>query len=93
MEGLASWGFSGTFINTLHHTVGAGGGGVFIAYTLGASRSHWPLACWDCGFESPLRPECFVWVLCVVRSLCDGPISRLEEFYRLWRVIVCDLEA
>jgi len=25
------------------------------------------------------------------RGLCDGLITRLEEFYRLWRV-VCDLE-
>jgi hypothetical protein len=24
--------------------------------------------------------------------LCDGPIPRPEEFYRLWCVIVCDLE-
>ena len=26
------------------------------------------------------------------RSLCDGPIPRPEESYRLWCVIVCDLE-
>jgi hypothetical protein len=26
------------------------------------------------------------------RSLCDGPITRPEESYRLCRVIVCDLE-
>jgi hypothetical protein len=32
---------------------------------------------------------------CVVlsgRGLCDGPIPRPEESYRLWCVIVCDLE-
>jgi len=26
------------------------------------------------------------------RGLCDGLITRPEEFYRLWRVVVCDLE-
>ena len=26
------------------------------------------------------------------RGLCDGLITRPEEFYRLWRVIVCDQE-
>jgi len=26
------------------------------------------------------------------RGLCDGLITRPEESYRLWRVIVCDLE-
>jgi len=26
------------------------------------------------------------------RSLCDGPITRPEESYRLWCVVVCDLE-
>ena len=26
------------------------------------------------------------------RGLCDGPIPRSEKFYRLWCVIVCDLE-
>jgi hypothetical protein len=26
------------------------------------------------------------------RGLCDGLISRPEEFYRLWCVLVCDLE-
>jgi hypothetical protein len=26
------------------------------------------------------------------RSLCDGPIPRPEESYRLWCVIVCDLQ-
>jgi hypothetical protein len=27
------------------------------------------------------------------RSLCDGLITRSEESYRLWCVIVCDLES
>jgi len=26
------------------------------------------------------------------RGLCDGSITRPEESYRLWRVVVCDLE-
>jgi len=25
-------------------------------------------------------------------GLCDGPITRTEESYRLWRVVVCVLE-
>ena len=33
--------------------------------------------------------ECFV----LSRTgLCDGLITRPEESYRLWRVVVCDLE-
>jgi hypothetical protein len=26
------------------------------------------------------------------RGLCDGMVTRPEESYRLWRVVVCDLE-
>ena len=26
------------------------------------------------------------------RGFCDGPVTRPEESYRLWRVVVCDLE-
>jgi hypothetical protein len=33
-----------------------------------------------------------VWLLYVVRGLCDGLITRPEESCRLWRVIVCDQE-
>jgi hypothetical protein len=29
-------------------------------------------------------------VFCVVRDLCDGLITRPEESYRLWRIVVCD---
>ena len=37
----------------------------------------------------------FVWCECRVlsgRGLCDGLITRPEESYRLWRVVVCDQE-
>jgi len=37
----------------------------------------------------------FVWCdYCVLsgRGLCDGLITRPEEFYRLWRVVVCNQE-
>ena len=32
--------------------------------------------------------------VCVLsgRGLCDGLITRPEEFYRLWRVVMCDQE-
>jgi hypothetical protein len=41
------------------------------------------------GFTASRSCEC-----CVLsgRCLCDGPITRPEEFYRLGCVIVCDLE-
>ena len=64
------------------------------------SRSHWtsrlrPLACWVCGFESCKGHECLSRKCCVLsgRGLCYGPIPRPEEWYRLWRVTVCDLES
>ena len=37
----------------------------------------------------------FVYCECCVfssRGLCDGLITRPEESYRLWRVVVCDQE-
>jgi hypothetical protein len=39
----------------------------------------WMFVCWDC---------------CVLsgRGLCDGLVTRPEESYRLWRVVVCDQE-
>jgi hypothetical protein len=57
-----------------------------------------PLACWDCGFESHRGHGCLsvVSVVCcqvqVSASLCDGLITCPEESYRLWCVVVCDLE-
>ena len=37
---------------------------------------------------------CLLWLLCVVRyrSLCDGLITRPEESYRLWCIVVCEVE-
>jgi hypothetical protein len=29
-------------------------------------------------------------VVCCQRGLCDEPITRWEESYRLWCVLVCD---
>jgi len=53
------------------------------------------LACWGCRFETCQR----AWMLfccgcCVLsgRGLCDDLINRPEESYRLWCVVVCDLE-
>ena len=43
----------------------------------------------------PPRAWMFVCCECCVlsgRGLCDGLIIRSEESYRLWRVVVCDLE-
>ena len=33
---------------------------------------------------------CLLLVLCVVRGACEGPITRPEESYRLWCVVVCE---
>ena len=45
-----------------------------------------------------IPPEAWIFVCCEGcvlsgRGLCDGLITRPEEFYQLWRVVVCDLEA
>ena len=55
-----------------------------------------PLACWDCIYESrwghgylSVYYEC--WVLSGT-GICDELITRAEESYRLWCVLVCDLE-
>ena len=43
----------------------------------------------------PSKTNKFVCCECCVlsgRGLCDGLSTRPEEFYRLWRVVVCDLE-
>jgi len=35
---------------------------------------------------------CFECCVLSGRGLCDEPITRPEESYRLWCVVVCDLE-
>ena len=50
----------------------------------------WSLAFWDCGFDSRRGHGCLSVVIFFVlsgRDLCDGPITRLEQSYRLWCVI------
>ena len=68
------------------------------------SRSRWPHGL---SFRSAASRLLRLWVrilpkawmsvcckCCVLsgRGLCDGPITRPEESYRLWCVVVCDLE-
>jgi len=46
-------------------------------------------------FRIPTWAWTFVCCECCVlscRGLCDELITRPEESYRLWRVVVCDLE-
>jgi hypothetical protein len=45
--------------------------------------------------SNPTGVWMFVWCECCVmsgRGLCDGLLTRPEESYRLWRVVVCDQE-
>jgi hypothetical protein len=35
---------------------------------------------------------CLLCVLCVVRGFCDKLITRPEESYLMWWVVLCDLE-
>jgi hypothetical protein len=44
-----------------------------------------PIACWDCGFESRRGHGCLsvVSVVCCHVDVCDWPIPRPEESYRL----------
>jgi hypothetical protein len=44
-----------------------------------------------------IPPEAWIFVCCECcvlsgRGLCDGLITRPEESYRMWRVVVCDIE-
>ena len=67
-------------------------------------RSQWPRGLWGgpagarllrlC-VRIPPGFGCVVWFECCVlsgRGLCDELITRPEESYRLWSVVVCDLE-
>jgi hypothetical protein len=47
------------------------------------------LACWACGFESRRGHGCLSVVNvvgCTDRGLCDRPITRPDESYRVWFV-------
>jgi len=67
-------------------------------------RSQWPRGLWSGSAAARLLrvwvripPEAWIFVCCeccvlLDRGLCVGLITRLQESYRLWCVIVCDLE-
>jgi len=65
-----------------------------------SSRAVWgvclrPLACWDCGFRISRGSWMSVCCECCMlsgRGLCEELITRPEESYRLWCVVVCVLE-
>jgi len=49
-----------------------------------------PLSCWDCGFESRRGHRCLSLCECYLFSgigLCDGPILRRRESYRVCRYV------
>jgi len=75
-----------------------------VSYSPAGGRSQWPrglsrrssaarrLRLW---VRIPPGAWMFVCCECCVmsgRGLCDGLITRPEESYRLWRVVVCDQE-
>ena len=76
----------------------------FIDTNLTLCRSQWPLGLRSRSAAAhllrlwvriPLRAWIFVCCECCVlsgRGLCDELISRPEESYRMWCVVVCDLE-
>jgi hypothetical protein len=54
-----------------------------------------PLACWDCGFESLRGHGCLSAVsivYCQVEVSSSSLLFCPKESYRLWCVVVCDLE-
>ena len=56
-----------------------------------------PVAARLLGLWVRIPPGAWMFVCCECcvlsgRGLCDGLITRLEESYRLWRVVVCDQE-
>ena len=78
--------------------------GIYFSYVINASRSQWPrglrrrsaaahlLRSW---VRIPPGAWIFVCCECCVlsgRGLCDELITRPEESYRLWCVVVCELE-
>ena len=53
----------------------------------------WLFCCSDCGFESNQGHVCLSCGCCVSgRGLSDTLITRPEESYRLWCVVVCDIQ-
>ena len=77
---------------------------IFTLSVYGLCRSQWPRSRRRRSTAPrPLRlwvripPEAWMFVCCECcvlsgRGLCDGLITCPEESYRLWRVVVCDLE-
>jgi hypothetical protein len=73
-------------------------------FTVTKCRSQWSRGLWRRSSAAGLLrlwvripPGVCMWVCCECcvlsgRGLCDGLITRPEESYRLWRVVVCDLE-
>jgi hypothetical protein len=76
----------------------------FVILLYSVCRSQWPsglrrgsAAARLLGLRVRIQPRVWLFVCCECclstgRGLCDGLITRPEEFYRLWCVIVCDLE-
>ena len=61
--------------------------------TVAARFKAWVCSCWDCGFESHRGMiVCFECRVLSGRGLCDELITLPPESYRLWCVVVCNLE-
>jgi hypothetical protein len=74
---------------------------LLLLFTEGISRSQWPRGLRRRStavrlLQSWVQIPAAIWkfVCCVLsgRGLCDELITRPEESYRLWRVVVCDQE-
>jgi len=74
---------------------------ISICYSPRNCRSQWPrglrrrsVAAHLLRWWVRIQPGAWMFVCCVLsgRGLCDELITRPEESYRLWCVVVCDLE-
>ena len=77
---------------------------IYASYALSGCRSQWPrgLRGWSAAARLlilwvRIPPGTWKFVCCeccmlLSRGLCDELITRPEESYRLWCVVVCDLE-
>ena len=79
-EIMKNW--SGMSAHVLNYTISAG---------------EWPQAARLLRSWVRIPPGAWIFVCCECRvlsskGLCDEPITRPEESYRLWCVVVCDLE-